>query len=410
MNAKDAPFAVAMAILLLGLVRAFERISARRRSRRARWSASASACRSAHASWAAFGAVDALAALAADPGDRSARARASGTRHASAGGSCSSLVAGDAARLCGDGAGLALVGDRPAQSVCARSNISRTSSRSRGRSCSAARLISVPDMPRSYVPTLLALKLPEIFLAARRSAARPAPWSPRRGATLRAEPARGPARWSRSPPCCRSRSRSRCGRPCTTASGISCSCCRRSRCSAASPAPGCSTAASRLVALRRCRGRAFWSAGIALPVVDMARLHPYEYTHFNRLAGGVRARARPLHARLLGARRSSRLRRRCSPSSPSGTRASPPAAAGRSRSAARIRSPQVELGPRFRDHLGPAGRRLRHDARRVLLRQARCAGPGRDRARRRRLCAASTISAGARSRACSPSAGPQAGL
>jgi hypothetical protein len=29
--------------------------------------------------------------------------------------------------------------------------------------------------------------------------------------------------------------------------------------------------------------------GIALPVVDMVRLHPYEYTYFNRLAGGVRA-------------------------------------------------------------------------------------------------------------------------
>jgi hypothetical protein len=28
-------------------------------------------------------------------------------------------------------------------------------------------------------------------------------------------------------------------------------------------------------------------AGVALPIVDMARLHPYEYTFFNRLAGGV---------------------------------------------------------------------------------------------------------------------------
>ena len=28
-------------------------------------------------------------------------------------------------------------------------------------------------------------------------------------------------------------------------------------------------------------------AGIALPVVEMVRLHPYEYTYFNRLAGGV---------------------------------------------------------------------------------------------------------------------------
>jgi hypothetical protein len=30
-------------------------------------------------------------------------------------------------------------------------------------------------------------------------------------------------------------------------------------------------------------------AGIALPVVEMVRLHPYQYTHFNRLAGGVQA-------------------------------------------------------------------------------------------------------------------------
>ena len=33
-------------------------------------------------------------------------------------------------------------------------------------------------------------------------------------------------------------------------------------------------------------------AGIASPVVEMVRLHPYEYTYFNRLAGGV-AGARP---------------------------------------------------------------------------------------------------------------------
>ena len=33
------------------------------------------------------------------------------------------------------------------------------------------------------------------------------------------------------------------------------------------------------------------SAGIASPIIDMARLHPYEYTDYNRLAGGV-SRAR----------------------------------------------------------------------------------------------------------------------
>ncbi len=31
----------------------------------------------------------------------------------------------------------------------------------------------------------------------------------------------------------------------------------------------------------------FFIAGIGTPVVEMARLHPYEYTHFNRLSGGV---------------------------------------------------------------------------------------------------------------------------
>ena len=33
---------------------------------------------------------------------------------------------------------------------------------------------------------------------------------------------------------------------------------------------------------------AVFIAGIALPVSDMARLHPYEYTYFNALSGGVR--------------------------------------------------------------------------------------------------------------------------
>jgi hypothetical protein len=33
--------------------------------------------------------------------------------------------------------------------------------------------------------------------------------------------------------------------------------------------------------------------GIASPVVELVRLHPFEYTHFNRVAGGV-AGARPL--------------------------------------------------------------------------------------------------------------------
>ena len=35
-------------------------------------------------------------------------------------------------------------------------------------------------------------------------------------------------------------------------------------------------------------------AGLGSPVIDMVRLHPFEYTHFNRIAGGVKG-ARPLY-------------------------------------------------------------------------------------------------------------------
>ena len=97
-------------------------------------------------------------------------------------------------------------------------------------------LILVPDMPRSYVPTLLALKLPEIFsLLGLGGMAGAFVAAARRDVAISR---RAVCSSSRSPPRCRSRSRSRCGRRCTTASGISCSCCRRSRCSAGLPAGG----------------------------------------------------------------------------------------------------------------------------------------------------------------------------
>jgi len=34
-------------------------------------------------------------------------------------------------------------------------------------------------------------------------------------------------------------------------------------------------------------GMLVFAAGVGVPVADMVRLHPYEYTYFNRLAGGV---------------------------------------------------------------------------------------------------------------------------
>ena len=48
--------------------------------------------------------------------------------------------------------------------------------------------------------------------------------------------------------------------------------------------------------------RVVFIAGIALPVVDMARLHPYEYAYFNHIGRRRARRAAALHARLLGAR------------------------------------------------------------------------------------------------------------
>jgi hypothetical protein len=41
--------------------------------------------------------------------------------------------------------------------------------------------------------------------------------------------------------------------------------------------------------LALCAGAAIVLLGILSPAVEMIRLHPYQYTHFNRIAGGVRA-------------------------------------------------------------------------------------------------------------------------
>ena len=212
-------------------------------------------------------------------------------------------------------------------------------------------LISVPDMPRSYVPTLLALKLPEIFLAARLA---------RRAGALVAAFRRDIA----APTGARSCSLVALaallpiavtvarGRRCTTASGISCSCCRRSRCSAALPAPGHRTARARDLALRALAALpSIFVAGMALPVVDMARLHPYEYAHFNWLAGGV-ARARDRYmldywglAFKQASQEPAGEARRAHESKPAGRR-------WKIAVCGPHRSPQVALGPDFETDLG----------------------------------------------------------
>jgi hypothetical protein len=148
--------------------------------------------------------------------------------------------------------------------------------------------IPVPDMPRSYAPTLLALQLPEILLllgfggtaGALAAACRRDLAATRRAAlllvalaaltplavTVALRPAmyNGLRHFVFVLP------------PLAVLGGLA--------------------GAYLLDAARRHGGRPAAAAlaaacvlGLASPVVEMVRLHPYEYTHFNRLAGGVAA-------------------------------------------------------------------------------------------------------------------------
>ena len=172
MNPKDAPFAVAMAIFLLGAgARPSTNIRAVPLATGAS-SASASALRSARASWAPSAPIAALAGRWRLIFAVEARRRAASARpRVRLGHFLAGAPALHGAGLCGHGADLAVVRGRLRSIRSAPSNTSRISSKSPGRSCSTVHLVSVPDMPRSYVPTLFALKLPVILSARWDSAA-----------------------------------------------------------------------------------------------------------------------------------------------------------------------------------------------------------------------------------------------
>ena len=211
-------------------------------------------------------------------------------------------------------------------------------------------------MPRSYVPMLLGLKLPEIFSF---SAACGRP----RRAGRRVFAARDTAA-ARDPSRRRARRRSLpiavtvIARPAmyngvrhfvfvlpplAVLGGL------------AAGSPGLQRAARcRPPGAGRCSPLMF-AAGVALPAIDMARLHPYEYVSFNHIAGGVRGaqsrfmldywglafkqarRGAARHAR--GARRDAR----------------PPGANGRSRCAARIRRRRSRSATQFEPTWDPKG-------------------------------------------------------
>jgi hypothetical protein len=157
------------------------------------------------------------------------------------------------------------------------------------------RLILVPDMPRSYVPTLVALTLPELLLALGLCGMAGAIIAIARGERGRPGAAAGPraALFATVLAAAFPIVATVVARP-AMYNGI------RHFVFLMPPFAVLGGLAAAWIAgrLRRfghaaeAAGAIVLIAGLASPVVDMVRLHPYEYTHFNRIAGGV-AGARP---------------------------------------------------------------------------------------------------------------------
>ena len=285
MNPKDAPFAVAMAILLLGLVRAFEQYP--------RPSAGTIALVGigfglsfGSRIMGAFGAIAALAALALIFAVEARAERRSAGRRTRSGGSSGHARPRCAAGLCGDGAGLALGGDRSAQSVPrdriflaflrkAMAGTVRRPADLRSRHAAQLRADAVRAQaaggvlgcwhsaarPARIVAAFrrdVTLNRRAVFLLVALAALLPL------AVTIALRPAmyNGIRHFVFVLP------------PLAVLGGLAGAVSARHRC--ADVRARCRSSAAAMLAL-----------GIALPVVAMVRMHPYEYTHFNRLAGGI---------------------------------------------------------------------------------------------------------------------------
>jgi 4-amino-4-deoxy-L-arabinose transferase-like glycosyltransferase len=282
MNAKDAPFAVAMAILLLALVRAIEAYP-RITPATGVLAGTGFGLSIGSRVMGGFGIVDLAAALAFLA---VMEARLDGLRPAAArlGRFLLSLLPAGVLAY----AIMALVWPwsvidplNPFHAVAYFSHFFEQP----WHELFAGELITVTEMPRSYVPTLFALQLPEIFLAlalaggaatlvaacrrdiaANRRAVLLLAWLAAAlpiVVTVLAQPAmyNGIRHFVFVLP------------PLAVLGGL---------------------ASGWLIAALRRHSQPLAAAagiallgGVALPVIDMAALHPYEYTFFNRLAGGV---------------------------------------------------------------------------------------------------------------------------
>jgi len=283
-NPKDGPFAAAMALFLLGLVRAFEQYP---RPSAGTWLILGVGCGLSVGSriMAGFGGLAALAALALLV---AVEARAGGWRGALRRLGTFALAVLPAAVIAY--AAMALVWPwaviDPLNPFRAIGYFSQFFEQP-WHELFGGELITPPDMPRSYAPVLFGLKLPEIFLILACSgaigclaASARAELAPQRRAihlcialaallplavTVIARPAmyNGIRHFVFVLP------------PLAAAGGIA---------GAWIAARAARLGRGALIALSLA-----FVAGIALPVIGMVRLHPYEYVWFNHLAGGVRA-------------------------------------------------------------------------------------------------------------------------
>jgi 4-amino-4-deoxy-L-arabinose transferase-like glycosyltransferase len=148
-------------------------------------------------------------------------------------------------------------------------------------------VVSVPDMPRSYVPTLFALKLPELMLilglggiagALVALGRRDVPLRKRATLLLLALAATVPILFTvLTRPAMYNGIRHFIfvAPPLAVLGGLAAAWLAERL--AVAPRPGAAGAGLLLL------------AGVGLPIYEMVRLHPYQYTHFNSIAGGIRA-------------------------------------------------------------------------------------------------------------------------
>lgn len=282
MNAKDAPFAVAMAFLLLGLVRAFQEYPRPGGATVALVGIGAGLAIGTRI-LGGFGALYALAALALIV---TIEARRDGLR--AAGASCGRFVLRLLPGLLIGYAAMALVwpwgAAEPLNPFRALQYFSRFFEEPWDELFGGVP-IKVTQMPRSYLPTLLVLKLPEMFgvlgvggiAGALIGACRGSNDPNRRAALLLVALAAAlpvavavamrPAMYNGV------RHFLFVAPPLAVAGGLA--------------GAWLFDALRRRGHLAAMAGAAVFVVGLALPIVDMVRVHPYEYTAFNRLAGGV---------------------------------------------------------------------------------------------------------------------------